>query len=46
MTALVVRTEVWKGATGTVVKAVVRKADGTLIGVTNQTDSVTLVGKR
>jgi len=46
MSTIVVRTEVWQTRKGTAVKSVVRKQNGTLVGATNATDTVLIVGKR
>lgn len=36
----VIRTEIWNTGKGTVAKSVVRRTDGTFVGVTNQTKAV------
>lgn len=45
---LIVRTETWNTRTGPVVKAAVRKTNGTFVGATNQTAPVhlTIVGRK
>lgn len=43
---IIVRTETWQTAKGTSVKAVARDEAGHLLGATNQTATVTLIGAR
>ena len=48
MTTLIVATETWNTRKGLAVKAVVRTADGRLVGATNQTAAVSpvIVGRK
>ena len=40
METITIRTEVWNDSKGVIVKAVIRKSDGTFVGATNQVKAV------
>lgn len=42
MTKIVLATEVWNTKNGAVIKAVARDENGTFLGATNQTDSISV----